>query len=146
VVDLEGVVVHNMNTEGEHTAGEEPGARNPNPGATRLLQDPAFLRRAQVEGEECAVTAAELEAAAGGETGGALSISPAEDAGTVKHPTAWGDIAESNHHQVFTDGAYVFDPLYSGSPVLRGSYESTILDLNGPTVDIAFFPATPDEP
>jgi hypothetical protein len=134
-----------MNTEVEGAPGEDPGTGEPNPGATRLLRDPVFLRRAQVEGEECAMTAAALEAAVGGETGEVLSISPAEGAGTVKHPTVWGEIAESNHHQVFTDGAYVFDPLYSGIPVLRGSYESTITDLNGPTVDIAFFPATPGE-
>lgn len=108
----------------------------PNANAARLLRDPAFQRSA-MSGVECAETAGALAVAAGGRTGGTLSISAP---GRVKHPTRLG-IAESNHHQVFTDGKYVFDPLCSENPIPRAEYEGTIRQLNGPDVEIGFFAA-----
>ncbi len=51
--------------------------------------------------------------------------------------------AESRHHQIFTDGNFVFDPNYSITPVPKAQYEALIQQLNGPTVEIGFFPAQP---
>ena len=118
-------------------------AIQPNGAASKLLGSRAFQRRALVEGAECAEMAEALLTAAGGKTGGILSISPAEGAATVRHPTNLGEVAESVHHQVFTDGNFVFDPLYSPTPISRPQYEALIRQLNGPAVEIGFFPAQP---
>lgn len=91
--------------------------QQPNLGAANLLGDPAFQRRA-MNGAECAVLAHELEMAAGERIGGTLSLSPAAEKTTVRHPTRLGP-AESNHHQIFTDGHFVFDPFYSELPIER---------------------------
>lgn len=112
----------------------------PNIGATALLGDPVFQARA-MSGAECAQLAHELATAAGEGIGGTLSLSPAAGQSKVRHPTRFG-IAESNHHQVFTDEIYVFDPYYSEQPVLRTSYEAIIREQNDPTVEISYFPAS----
>jgi hypothetical protein len=122
---------------------EDPAAQ-PNEGAANLLRDSAFQRHALVDGAECAETADALQTAAGPGRGGILSISQAEGALKVRHPTSLGD-ADSDHHQVFTDGDFVFDPIYSPTAVPRGIYETMIRQLNGPTVDISFFSAQLEE-
>jgi hypothetical protein len=116
----------------------------PNQGASDLLKDEAFRRRALEPGTECAETADALQAAAGGGVGGTLSISPPEGSAKVRHPTRLG-VAKSNHHQVFTDGEFVYDPLYKDTPIPRAEYEAEIRSLNGPTADISFFEARPEE-
>lgn len=111
----------------------------PNRAAAKLLQDKQFQKRACKIGVECAVTAEELLTAAGN-AGGVLSLSPPKNAVQVKHPTKFG-IANSNQHQVYTDGEFVFDPLFMDIPVPRKEYEAEIARLNGPTVAISFFSA-----
>jgi hypothetical protein len=123
-------------------AGAAAPAAQPNAGAANLLRERAFQRRA-LSGAECTETADALQTAAGGRTGGTLSISPPQGSATVRHPTSTGEVAQSNHHQVFTDGNFVFDPMASPTPIPRGEYEALIRRLNGPTVEIGFFPAQP---
>ena len=82
----------------------------------------------------------ELAIAAGKHVGGTLSLSPAEGKTSVRHPTRLGP-ADSNHHQVFTDGAFVFDPYYSEQPVPRSAYDALIQELNEESVEITFYPA-----
>ncbi len=72
-----------------------------------------------------------------------LSISPGEGKSVVRHPTRSGGIAESRHHQVFTDGGFVHDPIFGSSPIPRAEYEELIRGLNGQSVEISFFLASP---
>jgi hypothetical protein len=65
---------------------------------------------------------------------------PFGGAATVKHPTQLG-VAESNHHQVFTDGNFVFDPMYSINPTPRAEYKVLLRQLNGQSIDLSFFSA-----
>ncbi len=123
------------------TGRRRHGAVQPNAGAAALLRDEAFQQRA-LTGADCAQTAEALEAAAGGTTGGALTFSPGAGAATVRHPTRLGE-SESRYHTVFTDGNYVFDPVYSDAPAPRAAYEARIRQLNGANVEISFFPAEP---
>jgi hypothetical protein len=111
----------------------------PNRAAAKLLQNKDFQKRARKIGVECAATADDLLIAAGN-AGGILSLSPPKNAAQVKHPTKFG-IASSNQHQVYTDGEFVFDPLFMDIPVSRAEYEAEIARLNGPTVAISFFSA-----
>jgi filamentous hemagglutinin len=110
----------------------------PNPAAADLLQDPAFQEQA-LSGAECTDLGGALQDAAGNQ-GGTLSVSPGEGATTVQHPTQLG-VAESNFHQVFTDGNYVFDPVYSTKPIPIAQYIELIQDLSGGNVEISQFPA-----
>jgi hypothetical protein len=93
-----------------------------------------------MEGAECAALAHELTAAAGHAVGGTLSLSPPAAQASLRHPTRLGP-AESNLHQVFTDGHFLFDPFYSEVPILRSAYEALIREMNGDTVEIVFFAA-----
>lgn len=111
----------------------------PNQAAADLLRNREFQKRACKIGVECAATADELLAAAGN-VGGIISLCPPKNAAQVKHPTKFG-IANSNQHQAYTDGEFVFDPLFMDIPVSRAEYEAEIARLNGPTVAISFFSA-----
>lgn len=122
----------------------KPGSAAPNRGAAALLKDATFQRRALSPGTECSETAEALQRAAGGKIGGTLSISPAEGATEVIHPTKLG-LATSKHHQVYTDGEFVYDPLYKDTPIPRTDYEANLRELNGPTVEIGFFGAQSSE-
>jgi hypothetical protein len=132
--------------KGKAAPKTSPEGAAPNQGALNHLQDPAFQGKvANRAGVNCEELASDLLDASGNK-GGLLTINPMEQGGSIKYPesAAPGGVAESNHHQVYTDGNFVIDPRYKGgTPIPRAEYEAEIRRLNGPNASIDFFPARP---
>jgi hypothetical protein len=90
-----------------------------------------------MKGAECTLLADELLNAADGK-GTIISLSPGPGSSTIRHPTQLGP-AVSNHHQVYTDGNFMFDPFCSPTPVPNLSYLNQIQDLNPNGYDFGIF-------
>jgi hypothetical protein len=56
-----------------------------------------------------------------------------------------GQVSESNFHQVYADGNYVYDPAWSRAPIPQSEFVNQIQMLN-PGADIGAFPAPPPPP
>ncbi len=103
--------------------------RSPNPAHPPLDDVTSAMQRRYHPSCDCSEIAQDLLEASGGQ-GRIVRYEPAKGS-VLRTPEAGGArIEDYVYHEVFTDGRYVYDPLFGTTPVPKGDYDRMIRGLN----------------
>jgi len=107
----------------------------PNKSVVDAMESPNIKNMTACDGTDCSEIARKLFNAAGGQ-GKVIEVRPMQSGNLTLYENGTKESGQF-HHQVYTDGRYVYDSRLSSSPIPKGDREQHIKGMNPEGVTIS---------